>query len=215
MFPLPYRFQILGIVALLLGHSAAAFGDILYSEDFRTAATRPAPIHDYNWNVSYGPSASTYDEAGQSGCSVAGNPGPSGESGYLSGGATLTAGQPVLFWIETGTFGSIDQLESITFALKNSSMKENIRVALRIDGNWYASDVTFNANDWATQTLAPSGTTWRSLSFVPGTTLSLGDVVTLPGTGKISALGFFSEAQVNQIRLDAVVVNSVPVTPGK
>lgn len=207
--PVSLGLTIFSLLVSVYGASTAD-GAVIYTQNFLTPTTSPAPLRNYDWNMNYGSGATVYNTAATTNYTVAGNPGSDGANGYLSGGTTLTLGSPVLLWTNVGTFGAINDLTSITFALKNTSTSENIRTALQIGGNWYVTNTFYNSNSFATLTMTPSLTTWSGLTFTSGSSLALGSTTALPSSGAISAIGFFDAAQVNIIRLDTVVVNSVP-----
>ncbi len=90
-----------------------------------------------------------------------------------------------------------------------------VRVALKIGDDWYASDQSF-----ATATSSGSGphslvfenAPWRPLTFSPGSELTLGlSTGALPGTGDISAFGYFVDSWTAGIRLDTYEMWAVPV----
>lgn len=97
------------------------------------------------------------------------------------------------------------QLGTITFRLNSTHSADPIRLCLRIDTDWYASEQVFSVSDdgrtgydWTTaETTAFEMTrqpgTWRSLLFRTGEALRLGDVVTdeIPD-GELMAIGFYS-----------------------
>ena len=120
------------------------------------------------------------------------------------------------FIVETSQF-PIDQtiynIGSISFYSGNTSNTfpngmPGYRIAIQMDGNWYASDQllvqsnnTANAAAFATSgqklVLNWSGSIWDSLTFVPGTSLVLGGAVgTLPAD-PVTAFGLYSDPAVN------------------
>jgi hypothetical protein len=82
------------------------------------------------------------------------------------------------------------------------------RIAVQIDGNWYATSQVFantvavgsaaNFNTLAQQmtfTWTTAASAWDSLTFVPGTSLLLGSVLSSPLPGNnITAFGLYSDA---------------------
>ena len=84
------------------------------------------------------------------------------------------------------------------------------RIAVQIDGNWYATSQVFgnttgvssaaNFGSQAVQVVfswTTAASAWDNLTFVPGTTLTLGSGLTSPLPGdNITAFGLYSDAQV-------------------
>ena len=118
--------------------------------------------------------------------------------------------------VETSEF-AIDQtiynIGSISFYSGNTSNAfpngmPAWRIAIQMDGNWYASDQLLvqtaqvaNAAAFATGgqklVLNWAGSVWDSLTFVPGTSLALGAAVgTLP-SDPVTAFGLYSDPAVN------------------
>ncbi len=106
-------------------------------------------------------------------------------------------------------------VESVSFALRNQSTTENVRVALEFGaGNWaVATDIFNNASNavWSNLSLDVASASWNTLNFVPSTTLSLGASATLP-SGDLTGIGFYlTDITANsQVRIDTVSVNAIP-----
>ena len=105
------------------------------------------------------------------------------------------------------------------------------RIAVQIDGNWYASTQVLgntvgvssaaNFNSQAVQVVfnwTTAASAWNSLSFVPGTTLALGSVLSSPLSGDpITAFGLYSDAEPGTTgpgnatrRFDTYQIDTVP-----
>jgi len=120
------------------------------------------------------------------------------------------------FIVETSQFPinqTIYNIGSISFYSGNTSNAfpngmPAWRIAIQMDGNWYASDQLLvqtvqvsNAGSFATGgqklSLTWAGSVWDSLTFVPGTSLVLGSAVgTLPAD-PVTAFGLYSDPAVN------------------
>jgi hypothetical protein len=113
---------------------------------------------------------------------------------------------------------SLDTWKSLQFWARTNHQTvtgktgETIRAALKVNGSWYVSDGawTMDAGSWslsnpsATWSIAADSVNWRTLTFNPGTTMSVGSLVNLPATGTVSAFGYYVDAlTVNRaIRMD-------------
>lgn len=107
------------------------------------------------------------------------------------------------------------ELTEISWYQSNESTSDISRAAIEINGQWYASDQTFQ--NTTTHTGAGAGelmsldfttATWRLLDFVDGSSLSLGSAAALPG-GDISAFGVYYDSKSARLRLDTFTVSGV------
>ncbi len=159
----------------------------------------------------------------------AGGPAASMANGLLF---TSGTGAALTNWIAYTTAYTVDTtatpVQDISFYAGNAangSIIPGFRVAVQIDGNWYASSqvlantvgvssaanfnsqaqqVTFN---WTTDASA-----WVSLDFTPGTTLALGSTLASPLPGdNITAFGLYSDASGTATRrVDTFQIDAVP-----
>jgi hypothetical protein len=97
------------------------------------------------------------------------------------------------------------QIGSAKFLLNNSHAADTIRFCVRLGATWYASDATYSVtgdgrvgSDWTTAelktvTFTRAANTWRALTLVEGTTLTLGSVIaTEIADGEVTGVGFYN-----------------------
>ena len=167
----------------------------------------------------------------------AGGPAASTQNGILftSGNAVQAAN-----WIAYQNTCTVNQtatpIQDISFYLGSgaggvSGVIPGFRVAVQIDGNWYATTQTFantasvssgaNFNALAQQftfNWTTAASAWESLTFVPGTTLASGSVLTSPLSGDpITAFGVYTDAEAAgdtaTRRIDTFQIDAVTVVP--
>jgi len=110
-----------------------------------------------------------------------------------------------IYWTEEYQSLSSAQLTGASFMSKNGATADLMRVALRIDDDWFVSSQTLTqntANVWENKTLSISGTTWRSLSFSPGSLGAPGSVVPL-ASGVVTGFGVYSDNKSSAQRIDS------------
>jgi hypothetical protein len=212
-----------------------AYADVIYRETFsQTAGAANTNFAFAGWNGYWSPTAQTDD-----GVLVPFNNFGVGSSvGRPSGGTTtnVNAGASVgntngfpfasgfmavsnnilTYTTEYTVNQSLWNVGSISFYSGNTSNAfpngmPGYRIAVQIDGNWYASSQLLtqtnniaNAAAFATSgqqlifNWTPTASAWLSLSFTPGTTLALGGVIgsDLPAD-PITAFGLYSDPAVN------------------
>lgn len=128
-----------------------------------------------------------------------------------------TNGLDYLFWtdeyaIDTNKWA----IDEISWYQANHS-GDGSRAAVRIDGQWFASDEVFTNtipgdinNNAPLRSLDFASAEWRSLDFQPGASLSLGGTAVLP-EGSIDAFGWFVENKTNRLRLDSYTIRATYV----
>ncbi len=97
------------------------------------------------------------------------------------------------------------QIGSAKFLLNNSHAADTIRFCVRIGSTWYASAATYSVtgdgrvgSNWTTAeektvTFTRAANTWRALTLVEGTTLTLGSVIaTEIADGEVTGVGFYN-----------------------
>lgn len=185
-----------------------------YMEPFENLGGGHAGISSAGWKANWGSGANVANESNTStggGPIIATFSGPDGDPGIFWLG-NFNRNQRWMYWTEIQTFGDITQIGRITFDLRNSHPGENLRVALRIDGNWYVSEEVFNnpvEADWESQSLILSESAFLNLSFSSGSTLGTpGGVTALPGSGEVTAVGLYNANMLNTIRIDNFAVLS-------
>ena len=115
---------------------------------------------------------------------------------------------------------AFDLVGDISFDLNNRAVADDVHIAIRVDGAWYVSSATYSVtsgktsgSDWTgsetqTYTLSRQAADWRSLTFTPGSTLSIGSILSSDISGSnLEAVGFFLEGNSNTIRIDNLVVD--------
>jgi hypothetical protein len=117
-----------------------------------------------------------------------------------------------------------DMIAELTFWLNNNQEADKVRVAVQIDGLWYASEQEFGVtgdgrvfNNWSTAEKKTfewthDASAWRSLTFIPEQTLSLagGTLQEDLPQGTITAFGFYSGVNAGAVRIDDFSILLVP-----
>jgi hypothetical protein len=219
----------------------------IYREVFGNNTAGNNLLSTVGWSGAWGPTAT--DSAG--GGMLANNFGVSAALGdpqnldnINAGGPSLSTANGLLFtsggtaatmsWIAYTTGYTVDTtatpIQDISFyagSAANAGVIPGFRIAVQIDGNWYASTavlantvavasagvfnsqaqkVTFN---WTTAASA-----WDSLTFVPGTSLVLGSTLVSPLPGdNITAFGLYSDQLTGggaTRRFDTYQIDPVP-----
>jgi len=220
----------------------------IYREVFgNTSGAANANLSTVGWSGAWGPTAtdSSNPSPNNFGISTAlGDPqnldniNAGGPSLSLANGLAFTSGTGASLnnWIAYTTGYTVNTaltpIQDISFyagsAANGSFGIPGFRIAVQIDGNWYAStevlantvavssaanfntgaqQVTFN---WTTAASA-----WDSLTFVPGTSLVLGSTLTSPLPGdNITAFGLYSDQEAGggnaTRRVDTYQIDTVP-----
>ncbi|MGF1633218.1 MAG: family 16 glycosylhydrolase [Phycisphaerae bacterium] len=185
-----------------------------YTEPFPNATGTHVSLGSVGWKAHFGTGGTAYSPSNTStsaGPTVAGFSGYDGVGGLLYQ-ANVNRNTSNIWWTEEQSFGNITGIDTISFNVRNSSSVENLRVALRVGGNWYVSDQTFNspdANNWVARTLNVSTAQFRALGFNPGSALPTspaGSTTTL-SSGEVTAVGIYTGDLVSTIRVDNFRVN--------
>lgn len=206
----------------------------LYEQDFINNSGANAAVNTVGWNAYLGSTATVKSaDAGGGGVDrigisyLAGNPNTS--NGYLYTANTLTANQ---IFAATATFSSISPT-TITWREGNNNTGISVRLMVQVGGSWYATDQAFSntvaystATDFSNSSspdvmksfnFTTTASSWRSVTLVPGSTLSLGSVLTSDlVSSSITGIGFFvqSPSTLNVAsRLDTLVIVPEPQTP--
>lgn len=148
---------------------------------------------------------------------------------FVSGGA---ANPGAANWIADTTAYTIDTsayaIDDISFYSGNAYTASLEHIVVQIDGNWYASVATFgnavavaSAGAFATGaqqdtfTWTTAASAWETLNYTPGTTLSIGSVLTSPLSGdNVTGFGLYSDGvggagsttRADTYEIDATVV---------
>ena len=246
-------------VALLSLQMASAQTDPpIYREVFGNNTTTNLPITTSGWSGVWGGNAADWS-TGNGGVTPwnnfgisssggnpqnldninAGGPALSLTKGYLFTSGTSAAGTNWLAYQNSYTVNTaLTPISQISFYAGSTADSLNVipgfRVAVEIDGNWYATSQVF-ANTTSVSSGANFGTgsqqqiflwttaasAWDSLTFVPGAsgTLALGGVLSSPLPGdNITAFGLYSDSPVNggvpTRRVDTFEIDSSVPEPG-
>ncbi len=202
---------------------------IVYSQTFNTGSGVNAPLNGVDWQAHHGATATAYNTSisDDSATPIIGglasgggdDSGNGSDFGYLFHRGALNTGSPVIWWTSALTPFDVSLLDSFQFDLRNTSTSQDIRFALQIASNWYASDAVFNnttSNSWSNNLTLANATsaTWNALDFTPGSALSMGAAATLPLTGNITAVGAFDTSiagsDTAHIRIDNFEVIAIP-----
>ena len=151
------------------------------------------------------------------------NPLSDTEMGYLWAGE-VGVGKDFFVWTDEYTLDrDAHEIDNMNWQQSFSEPQGDVtRAAVRIDGQWYVSDLSHNAiNGWDIKSIDFRSTTWSTLDFTPGTTLAIGSQsgLALPD-GDIGAFGIYCDQQFgSRIRFDAVSIigcleNELPSIPG-
>jgi len=147
---------------------------------------------------------------------------------FVSGGA----GHPgAVNWIADTSAYTVNtasySINDISFYSGNNFTASLEHIVVQIDGNWYATVQTFgnaaavtSAANFASQaqldtfTWTTAASAWETLNYTPGTTLTVGSVLTsaLPGDN-ITAFGLYSDGTgaSSTMRADTFQIDATPV----
>ena len=149
---------------------------------------------------------------------------------FVSGGFGPPALPGGTNWIATTSAFTVDTtantVNDMSFYSGNAFTASLEHFVVQIDGNWYATVQTFgnaaavsSAANFAAQaqldtfTWTTAASAWETLNYTPGTTLTLGSVLSsaLPGDN-ITAFGLYADANPapNTIRADTFQIDATP-----
>ncbi len=208
---------------------------VIYSEPFDNATDPLADIPPADIRSIYDWTAHTANATLAGGVQVvvaSGVGAPSGDgAGYFvyahGGGVQL----PGIVWTDSVSFDPADYSD-VKFSLyaANSNAAHQMRVAIRIGSQWYASDTAFSTasinfsggGEYKELTFDPSGSEWRQLTFngsfaSSGTTLSLAGSTLgsdLP-SGDINAVGVYlsTTGSGGNLRFDTFTITAGSIAP--
>jgi hypothetical protein len=234
--------------AILLSVQLTQAQTPIYREVFgNTAGNTNGNLNTVGWSGAWGPTATDSGTPSPNNFGISSSLGrPQNLDNINAGGPALSTTNGFLFTSGTGaslnnwiayTTGytvntTLTPIQDISFyagsAANGSFGIPGFRIAVQIDGNWYAStqvlannvavasaanfhtgaqQVTFN---WTTAASA-----WDSLSFTPGTTLALGSTLTSPLPGDpLTGFGLYSDQEPGggnaTRRFDTYQIDTVP-----
>lgn len=212
----------MSIINALIIVSLTAGADLIFHEDFDSLGEN-STLTLVEWHANYGASATGVNESNtdfNNGPIVSGSNGSDGKTtGFYFYDFDGFGGQPVLHWTEKqASFGTIDNLTTVSFFLNNQSTSADFKVALKVESDWFVSQDVFNATGgWAEQSLDVQTASWNSLTFISGSSLSEGGAASLPLSGTVTAVGIFDASGTSgysgRSRIDSYVVNGVIPEP--
>ncbi len=212
-------FKFIPVLMMTIAMVLNAGADEMFREDF--TASSNTSLQDFGgWHAYYAASAVLSDETTTDynvGPIISGSTGSTGTSGFFFYDNDNFGGKPVLMFTDRqASFGDIDSVTNISFSLKNNSASENLKVAIKIDDNWYVSQDVFNSSSstvWADQNLAVQTASWNSLTMVAGSSLAEGGPVSLPLSGTVTSVGLFdasgTSSTYSPVRMDTFIVEGV------
>lgn len=206
------RYALAGSALLTMTVCVAApvQADVLYQETFDNGSGGRHSLDTYGWHFNYSASGTTGDSSSTANTAVY-----VGNAGFVYDSVQVPGGR-ILLWTDELPLGAIDisDVGTVTFELRNvQTDNENIRLAIKVDDEWYATQTSYNNTDqdvWELQTVDFSTVAWNNLSFVADTTLAEGSAASLPTSGTVNAIGFFDDARTNSRRFDTLTINAVP-----
>ena len=146
---------------------------------------------------------------------------------FVSGGAGLPGATSWIAYTSAYTVNTASySINDISFYSGNNFTASLEHIVVQIDGNWYATVQTFgnaaavtSAANFASQaqldtfTWTTAASAWETLNYTPGTTLTVGSVLTsaLPGDN-ITAFGLYSDGTgaSSTMRADTFQIDTVP-----
>jgi hypothetical protein len=239
-------YRVASLMALTVGPSL--FGTTLYLENFLRGdgtTSLSVGIPTINWEAYTGSSATdstnastlVYSTANYGASdAVAVNSQQSGvvypaqsAHGFLGGSsASLSFGTALIVTDEYSIDTSAYTVDSFTWAMGNNNTSIGVRVAVQIDGNWYASNQLFTNTtavvsytsfptqaETMTFTFTTDANAWRSLSLEVGTSLTISGTTLasdLP-SGTITAFGWYVEGMTGNsaLRLDDYTITGTAI----
>ena len=233
--------------AILLAMQATHAQVPIYREVFGNNTAGNVLLNTVGWSGNWGPTATDSSNPSANNFGISSQVGnPNNLDNINAGGPSLSMANGLVFtsgtaaslnnWIAYTTGYTVNPtltpIQDISFyagsAANGTLGIPGFRIAVQIDGNWYAStevlantvavasaanfnsgaqQVTFN---WTTDASA-----WDSLSFTPATTLALGSTLTSPLPGDpITGFGLYSDQEPGggnaTRRFDTFQIDAVP-----
>jgi hypothetical protein len=185
--------------------------NIVFRESFDNPHRQTRALSSTDWRVSVGMKARSKEDGEDP------KEGPVLSSEGFLFFRPESGGSPWLAWTEkvSGTVGNLAAVERIGLRLGNGNPDEDIRIALRVQGNWYVSGNGINVDrggQWIVRNIDLHSCDWFLLNFVPEARLVVGELATLPVSGEIQGLGFFDEGTTkgHPVLLDDLYVQLIP-----
>jgi hypothetical protein len=177
----------------------------LYQKDFDNSTGTDAALSDLDWQANYGPDGTAFPGNGGTGTFTNEPVVSTGDYVIYSLQNTYEPDPaPVFCWTDSETsYGSIGSVGTVSMYMRNSTTNADLRVALKIDDNWYVAEQQFNSSGagvWTYAALGIHNISWESLSFTPGSSLALGGATSLPASGTITAIGVYDDVADGAVR---------------
>jgi len=210
--------------ALMLSAAPAA---VIHTEDFNpTFDTNPKSFSSVLWNAHRGASAADVSSSTTSSYIITNSTGAGGVAGI---GARIGLSEIGMAWTPGFTPVPLADLVSLSFQSNNNLTTDFSRITIGIDVGgsiqWFATLQTFGRDSAIAGTSSNFGTNgeleslsfttaasaWRSVTFVPGSSLALGatSVSSLP-SGTLAAVGILTENNAETMRFDQFRIEAVP-----
>ena len=183
---------------------------------FKNAGTSQVSVSNVIWKA-FRNATTDASNSTSNGWGIGGTAGTGTELGYLFKNLFNQTG---IAWTETVPAIPTTLIDRVEFTLNNSNNTDLIRVAVKVAGQWYASNQAFSmtvngngANDWGqseVKTLAWSrdASAWRLLAFNQSNQLSLQAAPSSPlPSGALEAIGFYQPANSGTLRIDQLQVH--------
>jgi hypothetical protein len=225
--------KILTLVFLAAAGLQMASGAVVYTESFPNSSTAKN-FATVGWNAHVGSTAeswtTTSDVSSTSDAVIWNTNGMGGTIGYGFGALGSAA---ALYWTTEPGALDVSNIQNLSFYSNNGATTSSFRFALRLDNGtpgdtsddfWVASATAFNSSsggsssNWGTagqaklESLAfsTSADSWRDLTFVAGSSLSLsGSARTLDlPAGNVTAFGLLASG--GTVRFDNFAIDAVP-----
>ncbi len=192
------------------GQPVADFG-------FRNTGSGVIPVNDVVWKAFRSATVNATSNT-SNGWAIGGTVGMGSEIGYLYKNLT---GQAGIAWTDAVPAMPTTVLEKIEFHLNNSNNTDQLRLAIRVGGQWFVTAATFSmtadgntADQWnnselKTFTWTRDAAAWRNLSFNQSNTLTIGGQPAndLP-SGGIESVGFYQPANSGVLRIDQLQLHA-------
>ena len=202
------------VVFMLFAIAAASRADVVFFERFGTGPADVA-LSTVDWHANVGSTATGYDDSRV----FTSNPIASMADFLFC--RLSHSGVPWLGWTDKASIadiGDIGSVTNITVDLKNNSASENLKIALKVNNEWYVSQEVLNNPDtlqFYTVRIAVQSVSWNRLVFVSGSTLAEGGSVSLPSSGNVQAIGIFDASSTSDsVRVDNFTVATNPGNGG-
>jgi hypothetical protein len=207
---------VVGSLSLICGMGSTQAA-VIYTENFPNATGAAAALNSVGWLANHGTGGVAYNAASTSGANplIDSAVGAGTNPGFLRMSSGIGVNEPVLIWTSEiqMSLTPIDDLATVSFSMRNQVANANIRLAVQVDSTWYVTTSIYNTatTTWTMQTVDFTTATWNSLTFTSGSSLSMGSAATLPVSGTVTSIGFFTDNKPSAyLSFDDVIVSTVP-----